>query len=439
MTTFTSYDEERLMNKLRWRIVPFIFLLYIISMVDRVNISFAALEMNKDLGITATAFGAVAGIFFIPYFLFEIPSNILMHRIGARIWISRIMISWGIVVVLTAFIKNVTHLAVLRCLLGIAEAGFYPSMILYLTFWFPQKHQARTVSVFMTGLAAANIITGPVTSWILDNVNWLGLPGWRWVFILEGLPAIILGILTLFVLVDRPQQARFLTKEEKEWLVTELRKEHEAKVAKVNISKWEVLKNGVVWQLTISYLGYVMALYGLGLWLPQIIKALSGYLSNTQIGLISTLPYICGVIGMVLVANHSDKTMERRFHVGLPIIMAAVGLVALTKTKNLVLSMALISISTVGIYSYVGSFWTLPNTFLSEETAAVGIALINAFGNLGGFVGPYIVGFLKDATNSINAGMYVLASCALIACILAVALPKKHIMREGMKTTSKAM
>jgi len=434
MTSISKIDPDLLMSKVSWRIVPYVFLLYIIAMLDRVNISFAALQMNKALGISASAFGLIAGIFFIAYFFFEIPSNLIMYKIGAKKWIARILISWGFVVIFTGFIQTVTHLLILRTLLGFAEAGFFPSIVLYFTFWFPAKYLARNLSLFMTGVAGANIVAGPVSTYIMTNVHWLGIDGWRWIFILEGLPAVIFGILTYFVLVDRPEQAKFLTNEEKDWLVDELKREHEAKVAMVKISKWKALKNGRVWYLAIMYFGFVIALYGLGLWLPQLLKGLSGLLSNTQIGLISTIPYICGVIVMILVVRHSDKTMERRYHVGVPLALAAVSLILLTLTKNITLYLILISFATAGIYGFFGSFWTLPNTFLSGATAAVGLALINSIGNLGGFVGPYLVGYLKDLTHSNTFGMYVLAGFALMSAVMAIAMPKKDASAPISKT-----
>lgn len=424
------FDEEALINKLRWRIVPFIFLLYIVAMMDRVNISFAALEMNKALGISSATFGLIAGIFFIAYFFFEVPSNVLMHKLGSRVWIARILITWGLVTVCNGFIQNATQLGVLRVLLGIAEAGFYPGMILYMTYWFPSKYLAKTIAIFMTGMALNNIITGPVSTWIMDNVHWMGMEGWRWLFIIEGLPAVILGVITFFYLIDRPEQAKFLTAEEKAWLIGELQKEHNAKLAKTKVSKWEVMKNARVWHLAIIFFGYVSAMYGLSMWMPQIIKALGKTLTNTQVGLISTIPYICGVVAMVAVARHSDKTMERRYHVGLPISTAFIGLIALTMTNDMVWSMAWITFSIIGIYSFAGSFWTLPSAFLSEETAAVGIALINSIANLGGFAGPYMVGYLKDLTGTTTSSMYVLAVCALLTCLLTLAIPEKLINHD---------
>ncbi len=437
--TFSEARENELMKKIRWHLVPYVMLLYIVAMLDRVNIGFAALQMNKDLGISASMFGMLAGIFFISYFFFEVPSNVIMHKVGARKWIARILVSWGLVTVFLAYAQNVTHVAILRALLGAAEAGFYPCIILYFTFWFPTKHFAKTMSLFMCGQALANIFVGPISSWIMENVTWLGLAGWRWMFVLEGIPAVLLGFVTLFTMVDRPDKAKFLTDEEKQWLLAELEREHVAKQLKVKVAnKWEVFKNSRVWHLSFCYLCYVLALYGLGMWMPQILKNLAQAMSLSNIGLISTVPYICAAIVMVLVAKRSDAAQERRYHTALPIGLTFFGLIGLTMTDNLLISMLLLCVSQAGIYAFVGTFWTLPNMYLSEATAAVGIAIINSTGNLGGFFGPYMVGFLKDMTGSTALGMYFLASFAILGTISVLAIPPKETAAESLQANIKA-
>ncbi|MDQ0204381.1 MFS transporter [Pectinatus haikarae] len=423
----SQIDEEKIIRKLRWRLIPFLFIIYVVSMMDRVNISFAALDMNKELGISATVFGLIAGIFFVAYFFFEIPSNIMMHKVGCRRWIARILITWGIVTVLTGFIHSAMQLGIMRILLGIAEAGFYPGMILYITLWFPSKYISKTLAFFMTGMALNNIITGPMSTYIMQNVNWLGMSGWRWLFIIEGIPAVICGFITLFWLVDRPEQAKFLTDKEKSWLTQQLKLECEAKRSTSNLSIGKILKNGRVWHMAVIWFGYVCAMYGLSMWVPQIIKSLGQSFSNVQVGLISTIPYFVGVICMVAVGRHSDRAMERRMHVGVPILFSAIGLLALTVTNNIVISLFWIAVSTAGLYGFAGSYWSLPSAFLSEASAAVGIAFINSFGNLGGFVGPYAVGYIKDITGTINSGMYLLAAFAVIAGIATILVPKKLV------------
>jgi ACS family tartrate transporter-like MFS transporter len=419
-------DEERLMNRLRWRIIPFVMFLYIVTIIDRVNIGFAALGMNKDLGISMTVFGTLAGIFFISYFIFEIPSNVILHRVGARMWIARIMITWGIVTLLTGFVRGVTDLAICRFLLGAAEAGFYPGIVLYFTYWFPAKHHARAVSLFLIGLAAANIIGGPFATWILDNIKWFGLAGWRWIFILEGVLTVVLGVVTLFVLVNRPQEALFLSEDEKKWLATKMKAEHETRSKVVKMSKWGTLKNGRVWYFTLCYFGYAFGMSLLFFWVPQILKRLSSVLTNTQVGWISSIPYVCAIIAMVTIARHSDKTMERRWHSGLSMAVMVFALIGLTQTNNLVVSVILLCLAASGIYSFVAVFWALPTAILGEATAAVGIALINSIGNLGNFVGPYFFGFLADLTHSTVAGTYLTAAFVLMTTILTICVPRRH-------------
>jgi MFS transporter, ACS family, tartrate transporter len=423
----TSFSEEKLMRKLRWKLVPYVMLLYLICMLDRVNVGFAALQMNKVLGITASVFGLIAGIFFIGYFLFEVPSNVILHKVGAKRWISRILISWGAVTVLTGFVHSALHLTILRFLLGVAEAGFYPGIILYFTFWFPSKHLAKTVSFLVVGMALGNIIAGPISTWILDHVQWMGIDGWRWLFIIEGIPAVLFGIINIFIMVDRPEQANFITQEEKTWLTAELQREHKAKKDKLQISKWAVFGRARIWHLSFCYVCYCMALYGLGFWMPQILKSLSKLLTNTQIGFISTIPYICAVVVMLLVARHSDKTLERRLHVAASLALPFFGFIGLTMTGNLWLSLFFICIIAAGVYSFVGTFWTLPALFLTEELAAVGIGIINSTGNLGGFIGPYAVGFIKDLTGgSTTGGMLFLAVFSILGALAVLLIPAKE-------------
>ncbi|GIM48071.1 MFS transporter [Collibacillus ludicampi] len=418
---------EQTLRKVSRRIIPYIFLLYIVAFLDRVNLGYVALDMNKSLGLSSQVFGLISGIFFFGYFIFEVPSNILMHRVGARIWIARILISWGIVVVITAWAQNATHLYILRFLLGLAEAGFFPGIILYITYWFRAKEQARAFALFMTALAASNIVGAPVSTWIMDHIHWLGMPGWRWVFVLEGLPAIIMGIMTYFYLTDRPEDAHWLTQEEKEWLKTELQREHEAKQRVKQYTTAEVLTNSRVWHLSLIYFTQVLGLYGIGFWMPTIIKAFSKILTNTQVGLITMIPYIVGAAGMIWWARRSDRTGERRMHAAIPPIVGALGLIGAGMTSNPYVSIMMMAIATAGIYSFFGPFWALPAMFLSESAAAVGIAVINSIGNLGGFVGPYMLGVLKDATGSVTVGLIFLSVSLIVTSLLIFAIRKEHV------------
>ncbi|WP_434510719.1 MFS transporter [Desulfitobacterium sp. AusDCA] len=429
MSTISLPEEKRIISKIAWKLIPYIVFLYIISMIDRVNIGFAALTMNKELGIDPATYGLIAGIFFLSYFIFEVPSNVAMHQFGARKWIARILITWGIIVVAEGFVKNATQLIILRTLLGAAEAGFYPAMLLYLTYWFPDKYQGRAVALFMLGSVTANMIGGPISGLIMDKVVLFGMSGWRWAFILEGIPAIIFGILTFFILVDRPNQADFLSNDEKDWLIGELDRELKEKHKKAlyNASHWVVLKNPCVWHMSISYLFYNTGVYALFLWMPQVITEFSKILSPTQVGFFSAIPYLCTAFVMTAIAHHSDKTNERRLHVALPILVGFVSLIALTKVSSLTMSISLLSVGLAFTMSFVGSFWTIPNLTLSAAHAAVGLAMINSVGNLGGFIGPYIVGWIKSLTGSAIPGMYFLALMCLCASISILIIPKRLV------------
>lgn len=418
-----SSVERSAIRKIKFRIIPLVLILYVVSYLDRVNLGYASLEMNSDLGITSAQFGLAAGIFFIGYFLFEVPSNMIMHKIGARIWISRILISWGIVAMATALAQNVLHLYILRFLLGIAEAGFFPGILLYLTYWFPARERARAVGMFMVALPVSYIIGGPISGLILDYVHWFGISGWRWLFILEGFPAVILGIITLLILPNRPNNANWLTAEEKKWVTGELEREHKEKVGKRRFSTKQAIFNGRVWLLAFVYFCIVIALYGVGFFIPQIVENLSGSLSNTTIGFITAIPYVVGGIVMVWWSRNSDKTLERRYHTALPLILCAVSLATLGYLTNyMVLSIAVLTIVILATFSFFGPFWSLPSLFLSEASAAVGIATINSLGNLGGFAGPYAIGAVNEATGSIYSGLYIIVAVLVVGFIVTLGL-----------------
>ncbi|MDQ0220212.1 MFS transporter [Peribacillus cavernae] len=428
MNNGTDSLERRTTKKVTRRIVPFIMLLYVVAFLDRANLGYAALDMNDALGLTSQMFGIASGIFFISYFLFEVPSNLMLERFGARKWIARILISWGIVVVITSFVGNATHLYIARFLLGALEAGFFPGIILYLTYWFKAKERAKTIAMFMTAIAVSYIIGAPLSTWIMDNINWMGMAGWRWMFVIEGVPAIILGIVTFFYLTDRPENAKWLTTEEKNWLISELKREREIK-DKTNPNNHGIKKaltNPRVWYLALIYFTFNIGLYGIGFWLPQIIKSLSDVLTNTQVGLLTMIPYIAGAIAMNIWSRRSDRLEERRLHAAIPLIVGSLGLFGSGLTSDPLVSITMMAVAVGGMYSFYGPFWSLSTQFLSTSAAAVGIAFINSIGNLSGFVGPYGIGMIQDATGNVNFSLFFLSASLLVPSILLFAMRKEH-------------
>lgn len=413
--------EERTVRKVARRLLPFLFILYVIAFLDRVNFGYAALEMNSALELSAEVFGFLSGIFFIGYLLFEVPSNMILQKIGARIWISRIIISWGIVVIVTAAASDALQLAALRFILGVAEAGFFPGIILYITCWFRRKDLASAVALFMTALAVSNIIGAPLSTWILDNISWFGIAGWRWLFILEGLPAIVLGIVTYFYLTDKPRDAGWLEPEERVWLSAVIARDN-AEVADSRQDFWSVIRDPRVWHLAAIYCTVIIGLYGLGFWMPQIIHSMNPAFTNFEIGLVMVIPYFIALCAMVAWGRHSDRTGERKWHTALPPIVGGIALAAAGFLPIPHLAFVLITIATIGIYCEFGPFWTLPAVFLAEVSAAVGIAVINSVGNLGGFIGPSLVGSLTKVTGSTNAGLIAIGICLILCGLLTLAV-----------------
>jgi ACS family tartrate transporter-like MFS transporter len=409
--------RRKVLKKVTLRLIPLLFALYIIAYLDRVNVGFAALQMNQDLGLSSTSYGIGSGVFFLGYFLFEIPSNLILERIGARVWIARIVITWGIIAAAMMFVKTPLSFYLLRFLLGIAEAGFFPGIILYLTYWFPAIQRAKTVALFMTATAIAGVVGGPVSGLLLTLHGIMGLAGWQWLFLLEGLPAIFLGFVVLSYLYDRPEQAEWLEPEELLWLQERLHLEYEHKTRHKSYTLLQALVNPKVWLLSLIYFTLVISLYGISFWLPQIIKGFSG-LSNLWVGFISGIPYLVGAIGMIFIGNHSDHTRERYAHVAIPACIGAFGLVLSAYFHDSVTALAALSLAALGIWGALGPFWALPTAFLSGTAAAGSYALINSVGNLGGFVGPYVIGTFKDANNSFTNGLLVLAAVLLVGGIL---------------------
>ncbi len=415
----------RTIRKMQWRILPFIFLLYVVAYLDRINIGFAALTMNKNLGITSQQFGLAVGVFFIGYFLFEIPSNLLLHRIGARIWIARILVTWGVIATFTGFVHNVHELYGARFLLGLAEAGYYPGVVLYLTYWFRQREQAQAIALVLVGVPVTSILGGPISGFILDHAHWLALSSWRWLLILEGIPAVICGVLAYFVLPSRPAEAKFLAPEEKEWILNELAREEEIKSKKHQISIGQTFAHLRVWHLAAIQLTALTGLYSLSFWMPQVFKALSSHYSNTTVGLLVVIPQLAGLVSMVLVSRSSDRSLERRYHAGIPVLLGGLGWLLLSTTGSPLVSILALSMVAAGAYSFFGPFWAMPSEFLCGYAAASGIAMINSIGNLGGFAGPYTIGFIKNRTGSMSWGLAFVGLSMCLSAVLLFTLPKK--------------
>jgi D-galactonate transporter len=401
--------------------MPFLFILYIVAYLDRVNVSYAGLEMTKELGFSNEIFGFGAGIFFFGYVLLEIPGTLLVELWSARKWIARILISWGLLASLTGLIQNAHHFYWIRFLLGAAEAGFFPGIIVYLTHWYRYEDRAKAVAMFMAAIPLANILGSPLSG-LLMKIDWLGLSGWRWLLILEGLPAVVLGFVTLRFLTDWPKDAKWLPEDERNWLMAELEREKQHKKKVKPLSVWQALRNRDVVLLTLIYFFIVTGNYGFGIWLPKIVQKLSG-LSTFQVTLVSAIPFLAALPAMLLVGWHSDHTGERRWHTAIPILAVGVAL-ALSQMVggNVVLSLAAFAVAAAGLYSYLPSFWSLPTTFLSEAAAAACIGLINSIGNLGGFAGPYAIGYLTDLTGTYSAGVFYLVGSALLSGLLVLLL-----------------
>jgi ACS family tartrate transporter-like MFS transporter len=401
----TPIDVAPVLAKVRRRLIPFLFLLYIVAYLDRINVGFAALQMNQALGFSATTYGFGAGIFFLSYVLFEIPSNVILARVGARLWIARIMITWGLVSSAMMFVGGPSGFYTLRFLLGLAEAGFFPGLIFYLTRWFPARERARTIASFMTAVLIAGVIGGPVSGALLSLHGAGGLEGWQWLFLLEGVPAIVLGVLVLRVLTERPEDATWLNVEERATLVACLREDQRAQRSETTRT---ALANRRTWLLAVVYFTIPVTLYGIGFWLPQMLKTASGG-SDFTVGLLSAIPYAAGAVAMVIAGRHSDRTGERRWHVAVAAIIGAAGLSLSTASTGAAWSIVTLSVAMAGLVSMMGPFWALATSTMGGVGAAASIALVNSVGNTGGFVGPYLLGAINDATHSFAAGLIAIA------------------------------
>jgi len=421
--------EIRTIAKVSRRLVPFLIVCYFVAYLDRVNVGFAALTMNQDLGLSQTAFGFGAGIFFIAYFIFEVPSNLLLERFGARKWIARIMLSWGILSGAMAFIPAIARATglgnehsfyLVRVLLGAAEAGFFPGIIFYLTLWFPAEYRARIVGYFMAAIPLSSVIGAPVSGALLYLQGGLGLAGWQWLFIVEAVPAIILAAVVFFYLTDRPADATWLAPDERRWLAERLTLEERQRQTVHNYSVVESLFNPRVLGLSLVYFGAVAMNYGLSFFLPQIIKAFG--LTTFLTTVVAAAPYAVGVIAMVWWGRRSDRKAERRFHTAFPLLIAAAGIAASTALDDPLLKMIAICVAGFGIFASLPVFWTLPTAFLSGASAAAGIAAINSIGNLAGFAGPFAMGWIKDQTGSYAGGLLLLSALGVMAIGIVLAL-----------------
>jgi ACS family tartrate transporter-like MFS transporter len=404
------------------RLIPFIFICYVIAYLDRVNIGFAATELQRDLGLSDAAFGLGAGLFFLGYCLFEVPSNLVLERVGARLWIARIMIGWGIVSMAMMFVSGVRSFYLLRVLLGIAEAGFFPGVILYLTYWVPARHRARTSALFMMAIPISVIVGAPVSDALLQLDGLLGLRGWQWLFLVEGAPAVVFGIVTLFYLTDQPSRATWLKDDERAWLTETMAAERAARVNQGHGSVLASLRSGKLWLLCAIYFMNTLVTYGVFLWLPRILRDASAG-AGVQIGWLTALPFVAALIGMVLVGRHSDRTGERKWHVAVCALVAAAGLLlAVGFQDNVWMLVLAFTLSQLGQRSLLAVFWAIPPIFLGGSAAAAGIALINSLGNLGGAVGPAVVGWLRGSSGNYTSGLLVLAAALVIEAALVASM-----------------
>jgi D-galactonate transporter len=416
--------ERSTMARVTWRLLPFLLLLYIISWLDRVNVGFAKLQLNADLGFSETIYGIGAGIFFVGYGLCEIPSNLLLVRFGARLWIARIMITWGLISVAMMFVQGTASFYVLRFLLGVAEAGFLPGIIYYLSQWFPRLHRARAVSWFMIGIPLSLVFGGPLSGWIMQDFDeYLGLHGWQWMFLAEGVPAIVLGFVVLGFLTEKPVDAHWLSAEQRDWLMARIADEHHEAHTRHGLGLRQALTHPTVWLLAIVMFCCQTGSYGLTFWVPSIVKALTGG-TERMVGVITAIPYVAAAVAMILVGLSSDRRDERFLHVAIPSIVGAAGFLAVGYMQSPLLAMAALCVAAAGDYCTRGPFWALPGKFLTGSAAAGAIALINSMGALGGAIGPSAVGYLKDQTGGFLGPMLMLSGVLVTGAVLTLLLKR---------------
>jgi ACS family tartrate transporter-like MFS transporter len=420
------------------RLIPFIFLCYVVAYIDRVNIGFAATELQRDLGLSDAAYGLGGGLFFLGYCLFEIPSNVMLERVGARLWIARIMIGWGLVSMGMVFVTGTGSFYVMRILLGIAEAGFFPGIVLYLTYWIPASERARAGALFMTAAPVAVLLGAPLSAALMKLDGRLGLLGWQWLFLGEGLPAVVLGLIASRFLTDGPEHAHWLERRDREWLSATMRRERTERAARHPGATLSAVLGGRTWLLCFVYFLNTIVTYGVFLWLPKILGDVSGFTGFT-LGAITAIPFSVALVGMVVIGRHSDRTGERKSHVAACALTGALGLVlAATSQHNVALVVLSFTLSQLGQRSVMSVFWAIPPMFLGGTAAAAGIALINSIGNLGGFVGPTVVGWLRGSSGSYTSGLLVLAAALVIEAVVVMMLPLPGPAAAGLRDTNAA-
>jgi ACS family tartrate transporter-like MFS transporter len=425
-TTASSVLEERAIRKITWRLIPFLMLLYFVAFLDRINVGFAALTMNRDVGLTSQMFGLGSGIFFIGYFVFEVPSTVILHRVGARFWIGRVMITWGLVSVAMAFTRGPISFYVLRFLLGLAEAGFFPGIILYLSYWFPSNHRSAVTAWFMAAAPAAGFIGSPISGALMQLDGLMGLRGWQWLFLLEGIPALVLGFITFRFLTDRPAAARWLTEEERYWLSSVIDREESGIRDPRSHSAWRALADWKVLALSLAYFGTSAGLYTIGFWAPLIVKRLGFSVFN--VGLLVAIPNLIAVIGMVLWSRNSDRTGERYWHAAIACLIGAAGMaLAAHAGSSAFLAIAGLSLTAFGVSAAKPPLWCLPTTFFAGTAAAASIGLINSLGTLGGFVGPYMIG----STDGTTRGLYLVGGTLIVSAITIIIMRLVVARREA--------